>query len=102
LLRQRPAADFDPMIQPSATLATVLPSTVDVFDFHGFFSYYLTSLTLRSGFLRLAIRYLLIPIRQKTTRLIGLQISCHACGPTIEADSRQRGPDSVSKQDVPV
>jgi hypothetical protein len=40
MIRNRLAANFNPMIQPSAALAAILPSAVDVFGFHDFSSFY--------------------------------------------------------------
>jgi hypothetical protein len=101
MIGQQPAADFDPMIQPSATSATILPAAVDVFDFHGFSFSYLPSFISQSSFRLASMRHLLVEA-PKTARTSKTQNSCHSRRPTNPADRPPTRRDSGSKQDTPV
>jgi hypothetical protein len=93
---KRLATNFDPMIQPSATLATILPPTVDVFDFHGFTSFRFPSLTSQSRSLLMSMRL----SKSKPQKLHGRSNCRFHAMPAGWRMNREIPSDDVSRQDT--
>ena len=92
MLGKRPAADFDPMIQPRAAFAITLPSAIDVFDFHGFFSGSSPSLTSPGSSLVPSLRSLHKDSQELPACQCDLHNSCQFCRVTNRAVGGQSPP----------